>query len=249
VLLSENGSAYGHHRVQEIIIMILLQETRLSDFTPCSYIPELMWRFEYFFAHGLDGRELDLLLQQGWRKFGYYYFRPNCGECRRCIPIRILARELSPGKSQRRIAKKCANIEVRFGDLDYRKEIFDIYSDHSLNRFGKESDEEDFFASFYTQSCPALQSEYYLDGELIAVGFLDVSRESLSSVYFIYNTAYEDYRLGTCSVIRESEYAASRGLTYYYLGYYIEENQSMAYKGHFHPNEKYDWETRRWIRE
>lgn len=228
--------------------MILLQEPRLSDFTPCSYIPDRMWRFEYFFAHGLDGRELDLLLQRGWRKFGEYYFRPDCGDCRRCIPIRILAQEFKPGKSQRRIAKKCGAIEVRFGELDYREEIFEIYRDHSLQRFGKESEEEDFLASFYTQSCPALQSEYSCDGELIAVGFLDMSYEALSSVYYIYKTSHERFRLGTYSIIRETEYAASRGLKYYYLGYYIEENASMAYKGHFHPHEKYDWENRVWVR-
>jgi leucyl-tRNA---protein transferase len=229
--------------------MILLQEPQLSDFTPCSYIEDRMWRFEYFFAHGLDGRELGLLLQRGWRKFGHYYFRPSCGECRRCVPIRILAREFVPGKSQRRIAKRCAAIEVRFGELDYRGEIFEIYRDHSLNRFGKESDEDDFIAAFYSRSCPSLQSEYYLDGELIAVGFLDQSSDSLSSVYFIYKTAHEQLRLGTYSVIREAEYAASIGLNYYYLGYYIGENPSMAYKGHFHPHETFDWERQVWTRE
>jgi arginyl-tRNA--protein-N-Asp/Glu arginylyltransferase len=229
--------------------MILLQEPRVSDFTPCSYIVDRMWRFEYFFANGLDGRELELLLQRGWRKFGQYYFRPSCGDCRRCVPIRILAQEFSPGKSQRRIAKKCAGLEVRFGELDFRDEIFEIYRDHSLNRFGKESEEDDFIAAFYSQSCPALQSEYVLDGELIAVGFLDLSNESLSSVYFIYKTSHEQLRLGSYSIIREAEYAASRGLKYYYLGYYIEENPSMAYKGHFHPHEKFDWERQVWTRE
>lgn len=229
--------------------MILLQEPRLSDFTPCSYIADRMWRFEYFFAHGLDGRELDLLLQRGWRKFGEYYFRPHCGECRRCIPIRLLAQELDPRKSQRRVMRKCAGIDVRFCELDFREEIFEIYRDHSLNRFGKESDEDEFLASFYSRSCPSLQSEYYRDGELIAVGYLDLSRESLSSVYFIYKTAHERLRLGTYSVIREAEYAASQGLKYYYLGYLVEENESMAYKGHFHPHETYDWERQTWVRE
>ena len=221
----------------------------MSDFTPCSYLADRQWRFEYFFANGLDGRELDLLLQRGWRKFGHYYFRPDCGDCRKCVPIRILAGEFAPGKSQRRVAKKCAAVEVRFCDLDYRTEIFEIYRDHSLNRFGKESDEDEFIASFYTRSCPALQSEYYCDGELIAVGFLDLSREALSSVYFVYKTDREEFRLGTYSVIRETEHAASLGLKYYYLGYYIGENESMAYKGHFHPHEKFDWEKRVWVRE
>jgi leucyl-tRNA---protein transferase len=229
--------------------MILYQETRLSIFTPCAYIQGLMWRFEYFFAGGLDERELNGLLSRGWRKFGEYYFRPSCDVCRRCIPLRVLAGEFKPGKSQRRVIRNCSGITVRFCELEYRDEIFEIYRDHSLNRFGKESDVDEFISAFYTKSCPSLQSEYYRDGELIAVGFIDLSLEALSSVYFVYRTDCEQYHLGTYSIIREAEYTAALGRKYYYLGYYIEENQSMAYKGHFHPHERFDWTSQRWSRE
>lgn len=229
--------------------MILLQEPRYSMFSPCSYFPELMWRFIYLYADSVSGEELEQLLEIGFRKFGNYFFRPHCETCWRCVPLRIPVREFRPTKSQRRVAKICSGVEVRFRDLEYRDEIFEIYREHSLSRFGKESDKDEFVASFYAGSCPGLQSEYFLDGKLAAVGFIDRSSESLSSVYFVYNTAYERYRLGTYSVIKEVEEAASLGLSYYYLGYYIEENHSMAYKGHFHPNDKYDWEGQRWIRE
>jgi len=226
--------------------MVILQDPRMSIFAPCTYLPERKWRFEYFFAYDISGRELDRLLSQGWRKFGEYYFRPNCGDCESCIPLRIMVREFKPTKGQRRILRRCADVEVRFNPLEYSDEIFEIYRDHSMNRFGKESDPDEFISAFYTPSCPAMQSEYYRNGELIAVGFIDISCTALSSVYFAYKTSYEQLRLGTYSVLREVEYAASRGLTYYYLGYYIEENRSMEYKGHFHPHERYDWSSRCW---
>jgi leucyl-tRNA---protein transferase len=229
--------------------MILLQEPRLSEFSPCTYLPGLMWRFEYFFARELEGGDLDQLLSRGWRKFGEYYFRPDCAVCRRCIPLRLIAGEFKPSKNQRRVARKCSEIQVRFTELEYRDEIFEIYRDHSWSRFGKESEVEDFVNAFYPRSCPGLQSEYYLDGMLIAVGFIDVSDEAMSSVYFVYKSSFEQYRLGTYSVVRETEYARSRGLKYYYLGYYIEENKSMSYKGHFHPHEIFDWEVQMWKRE
>lgn len=208
-----------------------------------------MWRFEYFFAHNINERELDGLLNRGWRKFGEYYFRPSCGDCMRCIPIRILTQEFKPTKNQRRILRVCSDIEVRFRELQYRDEIFEIYRDHSMNRFGKESDPDEFITAFYTPSCPALQSEYYRNGELVAVGFIDISSNSLSSVYFVYKTSIEQLKLGTYSILKEVEYAASLGMKYYYLGYYIEENRRMEYKGHFHPHEKYDWSNQRWNRE
>jgi len=229
--------------------MTLLQEPQLSPWAPCAYLPDRNCRFEYFFAYDLTGAELEELFCRGWRKFGEYYFRPNCGDCRRCVPIRVLAGEFTPTRSQRRVMRRCSEIEVRFNELEYRDEIFEIYRDHSLNRFGKESEENDFFAAFYTRSCPTLQSEYFLDNELIAVGFIDISSRGLSSVYYIYRTSFEKYRLGTYSVMREAEHAAYLGLKYYYLGYYIEENPRMAYKGHFHPHETFDWTRETWAGE
>lgn len=218
-------------------------------FSPCAYFPERMWRFVYLYADEVSGEELDGLLEIGFRKFGNYFFRPHCETCWGCIPLRILVSEFRLTKSQRRVARICSDIEVRFADLEYRDEIFEIYREHSLSRFGRESDRDEFLASFYARSCPGIQSEYYLDGRLIAAGFIDRSKESLSSVYFVFNTAYERYRLGTYSVIKEVEHAASLGLSYYYLGYYIEKNHSMAYKGHFHPHETMDWPTLQWRRE
>jgi arginine-tRNA-protein transferase len=228
--------------------MILLNKTSHTN-QPCSYIANQEARFEYFLASGLGYDELDELLSVGWRKFGLYYFRPNCPGCLKCIPIRIQAKNFTPTKSQRRIVKNAGKIEIVTGPLEFKKEIFDIYRIHSKDRFDKESDMEEFYHSFYQQSCPAIQSEYYLDGKLIAAGFLDYSSHSLSSVYFIYDTAYKDYSLGTLSVIKETQIAAGMGLDYYYLGYVIYENRSMAYKDKFHPYELYDWDAESWVRE
>jgi len=156
-------------------------------------------------------------------------------------------KNFKPAKSQRRVIKKGLKIDVRFKPKNYSEEIFEIYKEHSLNRFGRDADKENFMISFYTESCPSLQSEYYLNNELFAAGFLDISDEAMSTVYFIYKTDYEMYSPGIFSIIKEIEYAASLGLEYYYLGYYIEENQSMSYKNRFNPNEKFDWHRRMWL--
>lgn len=156
--------------------MKLLSEPLVSEEAPCSYIKGKNWRFNYFFALDVTDKELDTILSRGWRKFGMYYFRPLCRDCNACIPIRIKTDELLPSRSQKRVLKDCKNIHVEFKDLEYRDEIFEIYKDHSLNRFNKNSNEEDFYSSFYTQSCPSMQSEYYLDGKLAAVGFIDRSK-------------------------------------------------------------------------
>jgi leucyl-tRNA---protein transferase len=229
--------------------MIILQEPKLSDFIQCPYLPLKKLRFVYAYLTELNEEEIDSFLSTGWRKFGIYYFKPECGVCRDCIPLRVIVDDFVPSRSQRRILRKNSLIEVKFSDLNYRKEIYDIYKNHSLIKFGKDTDTEDFISSFYNPSCPCLQSEYYLDGKIIAVGFIDVTAEALSSIYFAYNTDFEDYSLGTFSVLKEIEFAKSLGLKYYYLGYYIEDNKSMSYKNRFFPNEKFNWETGSWIKD
>ncbi len=229
--------------------MILLSEPIVSEESQCPYIEGKMWRFTYFFAREVLDSELSEILARGWRKFGFYYFKPVCHDCNACIPIRLRTDEFRPTKSQRRVKKKCSEIRVQFNDLEYRDEIFEIYKDHSMARFGKKAEQDDFINSFYLPSCPAIQSEYFIEDKLMAVGFLDLSSDSLSSIYFIYNSDYLKYSPGTMSVIKETEYAASLGLSYYYLGYYINENTRMSYKNSFHVNEKMDWSTGQWIKE
>lgn len=229
--------------------MILLQEPRLGTFSECPYLADREWRFEYFFALDLAPSELEAYLARGWRKFGYYFFRPQCEKCFECIPLRVLVQKFSPSKSQRRVFRKGRAIRVEFNPLEYRKEIFEIYSIHSRERFNNEVREEDFIESFFTPSCPSLQSEYYIDDTLAAVGFLDRSDRSLSSIYFVYDTAFSEYRLGTYSALTEIAYAAQEGFDYYYLGYYVAGNSSMAYKAGFRPHELYHWDKERWEKE
>ena len=229
--------------------MFILQEPQFSNFDTCPYIKDELLRFEYFFATELNRDELEELLNRGWRKFGLYYFRPVCYKCQKCIPIRIRAKNMILTKSLRRVLRKGKDITVVFRPMEFRDEIFEIYRDHSEKRFGKESNLENFISTFYTETCPSLQSEYYLEDQLVAVGFIDKSSRSLSSVYFIYRTAFESYSLGTYSILKETEYAAAQGLDFYYLGYYISENRSMAYKNRFIPNEKYDWQREIWADE
>lgn len=227
-------------------VMVILQEPFISKKQECPYIKEAVCRYEYFFAMDLNSEEIDSLLEQGWRKFGIYYFRPNCPDCSACVPVRIDVSHFEPSKSQKKIIRKGQDITTFYGPLTFKQRIYDIYNDHSINRFGHETDVEDFLSSFYTSSCPSMQSEYYLDDVMVAAGFLDRGVRSLSSVYFVFDTEYSKFRLGTLSIIREIEYAASLGLDYYYLGYWVRENRSMAYKNRFFPHEQYDWERGAW---
>lgn len=227
--------------------MKLLQKEKKSPPSTCHYIPSRKWRFRYFFATDLNQETLAHYLDSGWRKFGYYFFRPDCDGCRECIPVRIKTTEFQPSRSQKRILRKNVHIQVSYAPMIYDESIFNLYRKHSLNRFGKnESDKREFLASFFTQSCPAGLSLYFQGKQLIGTGFLDYASEGVSSVYFIYDTDFSHLSPGVFSIISEISYAKSIGKPYYYLGYYIGECQSMAYKNKFRPYEFMDWESGLW---
>jgi arginine-tRNA-protein transferase len=228
--------------------MISLSEQFTTNQSSCPYLHDRLCRFEIFYAVELSAAELDSLVASGWRTFGPQYFKPSC-DCRECIPVRVLAQKFIPSKSQRRLLRKNSDIETRIVPLEFRPEIYDIYADHSLSRFGKSESLDTFLEQFYLPSCPAMQSEFYLDGVCVAVGFINISANGVSSVYFIYRESVLDRGIGILSIIREIEFAREQGLEYYYPGYYIKENRHMNYKNRFHPNQYYSWEQGIWIDE
>ncbi|MCM8529417.1 MAG: arginyltransferase [Lentisphaeraceae bacterium] len=225
--------------------MVEIRDRDFSDEFQCPYLDQKA-RNEYFFAMELDHEDINKLLGQGWRKFGWYYFRPACDKCKSCIPLRVLTKDFKPSRSQRKVINKNVNTEVKVCNLEYRDEIYALYEKHSRVRFEQPSEKQDFIETHYFTSCPGLQTEYYVDEKLVAVGFLDHGTTGLSSVYFIYDTDYSHLSLGVYGAIKEIELAAKMDLDYYYLGYWINENASMRYKNKYYPHELMDWEAEKW---
>lgn len=227
--------------------MILFKEAALAEATDCPYLPNLQSQNLYFLAKSVDNEEFDQLMEQGWRRFAYYYFKPQCPSCNSCTPIRIPSHDFVRSKSQKRLWKKNKEVTVTFEPKRYRPEIFDIYNNHNQRFENNTSEsEQDFINTHYQDTCESLQSEFYIDGILVAVGFLDIGVNSLSSSYFIYLTEYEHYSLGNFGVLAELEFCKQQEIPYYYLGYHVKDNQSMAYKSKFYPQQKYNWSTQTW---
>ena len=226
--------------------MHIIQPLQKEENSPCPYLPGRRKSYEFFFADRVDAGELSALLAGGWRKFGLFYFRPQCPDCRNCIPLRVRVAEFSPSRGQRRILRKNSGLRTIFGPLRAVSRIFEIYRSHSLERFSQEANLEEFLCNFYLPSCPSLQSEIHLGDQLLAAGFLDRGKDCLSSVYFSFDPKFSAMNLGTFSILKEIACAASLGLSYYYLGYYVPGCPNMGYKDHFLPREHYEWESATW---
>ncbi|MBD3343618.1 MAG: arginyltransferase [Chitinivibrionales bacterium] len=226
--------------------MIFYKNPIISQPFQCPYLPEKTAQYACFFAGDVSSGELDTLLERGWRKFGIYFFRPSCPNCRACIPIRVPVQTFSLSSSQKKIRNRNKNVVFQFNPLRYSDRVYEIYSDHSKTRFGKKTTKDEFIESFYVPSCPSFQSEYYIEDKLFGVGFLDKSDKAFNSIYFVFLSEERKRGPGVLSVLREIEYARTQRLHYYYLGYWIEENASMEYKDRYKPNQKMNWETGEW---
>ena len=227
--------------------MILYSHPELSPPTPCPYLPDRTLVYSFFFADSLSADELAWFLSRGWRKFGHYFFRPACPDCRLCTPLRIPVQRFSPSRGQRRVLRRCAHVRVSFGPIRYEKELFDLYHTHARVRFGQESSFDEFIANLHSTPCPALLARYEENERLLGAGYLDLGSDGLSSVYFVFDPVFASLSPGIFSVLREIEETRKMGLAHYYLGYVVPGCERMAYKSGFNPHQLFDWESEVWI--
>ncbi|KAJ8457239.1 hypothetical protein ONZ51_g11657 [Trametes cubensis] len=93
---------------------------------------------------------------------------------------------------------------------------------------------------------------YRLDGELIAMGVIDILPNCVSSVYFMYEKKWEKFSLGKLSALREASLAKEireagvPEMQYLYMGFYVHSCPKMRYKADYAPSyltdpEEYTW--------
>ncbi|KAG2146708.1 arginine-tRNA-protein transferase [Suillus clintonianus] len=94
---------------------------------------------------------------------------------------------------------------------------------------------------------------YRLDGELIAVGVIDILPGCVSSVYFMYDPRHEKHSLGKLSALREASLATeiynagAINVTSLCMGLYIHSCPKMKYKGGYAPSYIADPEEFTWF--
>jgi len=208
----------------------------------CGYFDDRKSFFEEYLLEDISAVEFEYLLAHGMRHFGDYFFRPRCKNCFQCVPLRLRTEEFATNRSQRRVLKACHDVEVRIGTPVYTEEKFYLYLRHK-KRFNSLQDDvedkENFRLSFYVHTPFGVEFEYYMDGKLVGAALGDCTPRTFSAVYTFYDSPDPRVSLGTFSVLRQLQYALKKGLTFFYLGYYISNNKSLTYKANFRPNELY----------
>jgi arginine-tRNA-protein transferase len=192
----------------------------------------------------MDPAEYADLLARGYRRFGWQVFRPACPNCTQCRSTRIPVRIFQPSASERRVLRRNAHIRAELHPLFVSPEHIALYNDwHQfmhlhrgwpIERITQDSYRRQFLSG--AAHC-GRQWLYFNQERLVGVALMDQVPGAISLVYFFYDSAWRADSPGTFSILNQLLYAKSSGLDYAYLGYWIEECQSMRYKGRFHPRE------------
>jgi arginine-tRNA-protein transferase len=182
-------------------------------------------------------------LRAGDRRQGLLLYRTACPDCRACEPIRLDVERFTPSKGQRRVWRRGERaLTVELGPLEATEEKAALYNRHKLGRgLSKGEDEIDFdgYRAFLGESCcETFEIRYRHHGQLVGVAITDRSDRALSAVYCYFDPELGHLSPGTYSILKQVELAERWRLRHVYLGLYIRDCASMAYKARFAPHER-----------
>lgn len=214
---------------------------------------ELIGFFTSMFWHefirtSIDNEELEVLLADGWRHFGTWFYRHilslNGDELSKVLPVRINLARFRQSKSQRKLWRRNnKRVRVVFRDafIDREKEL--MFSRHK-QRFKSNVPETIYtFFSSCPSKIPAHTMECCLfDGDkLFGVSFFDITLHCTSAIYAMFLPEYSGWRPGIYTMLAEVDFSISNNKKYHYMGYAFRESSFYDYKKQFYGVEVYDW--------
>ncbi len=195
---------------------------------------------EQFYAEYLTDDELDFYLSLGFRHFGIHFYRYDVGTFREkkvhVLPLRINLKYFKKSKSQKKIWNKNQHFQTRIEKTNITEEINILFDKHK-NRFKEYI--PDTIYTFINEENPSeipcnMNQVVVLDNEkIIAVSFLDVGKNSTSSIYGMFDPDYEEYSLGIFTMLLEIEFSNLNNKSFYYPGYAYVEQSFYDYKKQF----------------
>lgn len=224
------------------------QEIRLfsTEEHTCSYLPDQKATLQFVDPNlELSDFWSNVLNDNGFRRSGAHYYRPQCAACSACKAMRVPVAEFVPSRSQQRCKKRNNDLEIYVRDpkeADHGKyyPLFKHYIEtrHSDGDMYPPSREQ--FTKFLGACIPAtIFLEFYCEERLVMVAQSDQLGSGLSCVYTFFDTEETSRGLGNFAILKQIDIAKAMGLDFVFLGYWVKGARKMSYKKNFRPSEIY----------
>jgi leucyl-tRNA---protein transferase len=188
---------------------------------------------------------MDALWAQGWRHFGPEFFRYShtLGEDGGVLtiqPLRLPLAGFQFTKNQRRLFRRNEDAAVCVVPAVVDEEREALFLRHRARfTFNIPDSLRTFIPP--VQPCECVSVEVRTAGRLVAVSYLDVGAEAVSSVYAMFAPEESARSLGTLTLLEEIRWAAAQGKRWLYPGYATREPSHYDYKKQLRGLEFLDW--------
>lgn len=220
--------------------MKLLNECTFTD--KCSYLASKEQTAHYKILSECSISYCTTLVQRGWRRFGKMFFRPICSDCHECQSLKVDVNNYTFSKSEKRVINKNSSIRLHVQKPTVSHEHIELFNKYHqfMHTFrdwdNNQTDIKGYYNSFvYGYNDFGYEVLYYDNDKLICVDLIDILEDGISSIYCYYDPDYKHLSLGKYSLYRQIILAKALNKSWIYLGYYVKDCQSLAYKNQFKP--------------
>lgn len=217
---------------------------------PCPYLPDRSERKVFTELKGPHADQLNEALGRiGFRRSQTVAYRPSCAGCQACVSVRVVAEEFQPSSAQKRNIRCNDDLVTTECRPWATEEQFQLLQKYLASRHpggGMATMDEVDYADM-VEHTPV--SSYVIEyrepsvngeqGRLVGACLTDRQGDGLSMIYSFYDPEHEARSgLGNYIILDHIRQAASDGLPYVYLGYWVDGSARMQYKIRYRPLEK-----------
>jgi arginine-tRNA-protein transferase len=218
---------------------------------PCPYLPGRSERKVFTELKGPHADSLnDALGRIGFRRSQTVAYRPSCIDCNACVSVRVVTGEFVASGTQKRTLKAHDDLVVTVCRPWSTSEQFDLLQRYLSVRHPEGGmttmDEVDFADMVEHTPVTSYVVEYrepsedgVKPGRLVGACLTDRQCDGLSMIYSFYDPHHEGRQgLGNYIILDHIRRANELGLSYVYLGYWVEGSPRMQYKVRYRPMER-----------